>query len=189
MPDWLSEGSFTAYLILVVVGLCAALAWQRTRKKWLLGLIGIALIAAGALFSIDRAFESDREQLARKVNEMAAAVEPPRNMDKLFGNVSPDFRYGHIDKPAFREFCERAAAGRDVRELKIWDFVVGEVSRQRREAEASFRFKIEAVGVPSGAFYRCDARFRLDADNQWRLLTFKVYFLEGGDALSIPGLG
>ena len=94
MPDWLIEGDSTIILLLAVTAIIASVAWWQMRKKWLLAVAGVALVSIGVLMLLNRLFESDREQVGRKLTEMAAAVAPPRDMNKIFTHVSADFRYG-----------------------------------------------------------------------------------------------
>ena len=191
MPDWLIEGDSTIYLLLAAVGVIAAVAWWQMPKKWLLAVATVAFAMIGVLFLLDRQFESDREQIGRKLNEMAAAVTQPPDMNKIFTHVSADFRYGPADKAQFRKFCDQISRGREVREMKVWDYRVKELSKPRKRTEITFQFKVKAAGtgIPEEAFYRCDATYALDPDGQWRLLTFKVFPLTGGDSpLRVPGL-
>ncbi|MFL5330645.1 MAG: hypothetical protein ACJ8C4_17215 [Gemmataceae bacterium] len=191
MPAWLIEGDPTIILGLVVVALCAGAAWRKTRRRWLIGLATAALVFAGALVILDRLFESDREQIKRKLDEMAAAAKGPvLDLNKIFSHVSSNFAYGPHDSRAFRDFCERYSRSAEVKDVVLWDVHVADLSRADRSAHVSFQFKVHAPRDQRlDAPLLCRAEFRLDADNQWRLKTFKLYPLNMADqALSIPGL-
>ena len=194
MPDWLIEGDPTILVLLAVAAVCAGVAWWKTRQRWLIPVASLAVVLIAALIVLNFLFESDREQMVRKINEIKAAVTgPPRDFNKAFSNFSPDFSYGAHDKRGFRKFCEDHAQRNDLKEVVIWDIRVEDYSRNDRIAHVSFQFKVRAardwaMEVPM----LCKATFRLDPDkpeNQWRMAGFKIYPLNMADqAISIPGL-
>jgi hypothetical protein len=185
--DWLFEGRQTVYVVLAAAAALLLVAWWQTRKRyWLIGA-GAVVGLVGLYFLLDRLVETDREQVVRKVREMAAAVEA-RNIDGIFVHVSKEFRLGGLDKDGFRSFAEQAIRLRQVEEVEVWDFDVppayrsphesrvGGSTRQTLVAQVAFRAKPKGNGPGmEGVGYPCEARFVRDPDGQWRLLDFQVF--------------
>lgn len=190
MPDWLTEGDSTLYLVLAAAEVVLLALWWRTRKRWYaVAAAGVATIAL-LLFILDWAVESDREQVKRKLHEMAAAVAAG-HMDAIFSHISRDFRYGSVGKSEFRQFCDANRRSRNVSRMAVWDIQFGDVYRTDRRAEVEFRFKVEGNWSAGEATFDSKSEFRLDSDAQWRLRTFKVYnpIVDKNQPLSVPGLG
>src|SRR5437773_4216861 len=101
MPYWLVEGDVTLYAILASVGLVCVAVWWRTRRRKYAVVAVAAAVALLTLSLLDRLIESDREQMIRKVQEIANDVHA-RNFDRVFRHVSDDFRRGAFDKAQFR---------------------------------------------------------------------------------------
>ena len=185
MFDWLFEGDTTAYVILAAVAVLLLVAWWQTRKRyWYFGIVAfLALI--GLYFLLDRLVETDREQIERKVKEMSAGVRE-RNVDRIFANVSEQFRLNNQNRAAFRAFAEQALRRGQVTEVKTWgpqfpdDFrtkvrPTGATGPPELDA-ARVTFMVKPEGPGLGApFFRCDATFVRDPDGQWRLFTFQLF--------------
>src|SRR5262245_26338268 len=190
MPDWLVEGDTTIYALLALVGvICAALWWQTRKRGYAIAAIVIAALAL-AYFSLDRAVESDREQMIRKVREIAAAVSS-RHLDAAFAHVSDDFRRGGVDKKGFRAFADGRQRSGFVTDVVVWDIHVTEHDRVNRRGRTECYFKVHGSfgETPPGAFARII--FTLDRDGQWRVKDFD-WFLSISDSNSpmpIPGWG
>jgi hypothetical protein len=182
--DWLFEGRASVYVSLAAIALVMLLAWQQTRKRFcLIGLVA-ALGLAGLYFLLDRLVETDREQVVRKVEEMAAAVRA-RDVNALFNHVSERFSRGGMNRAHFRDAVDGALRGGIVDEVEVWDFAFPDDFRatvplpgQERPAETiRFSFKAKAKGgrVTENVGNPCEARFVRDQDGQWRLLDFQVF--------------
>ena len=190
MPDWLIEGNPTILLALIVIAFCAMAAWRKTRRRWLLALAGVAVLLAISFKALDYYFESDSEQIERKITEVAREIKQPLDIGQMFNNISPEFRYGSHDKFSFKKFCEAEIRGRQVRSFNIWAYHTDNVSRAAKLANVRFQFKVDADGIPTAGFYLCKAEFKLDPDNQWRLRTFKIFPLNAEDQeLNLPHSG
>jgi hypothetical protein len=187
--DWLFEGRQTVYVVLAAAAVVLLVAWWQTRKRyWLIGA-GAMVGLIGLYFLLDRLVETDREQVVRKVQEMAAAVKA-RNIDGIFTHVSDEFRLDGLDKASFRNSAEQAIIRlRRVEEVEVWDFHVpsdfrsphesrvGGSTRPTQVAQVGFQAKPKGKGpgLEEGVGYPCEARFVRDPDGQWRLLDFQVF--------------
>src|SRR5262245_63202812 len=90
MPTWLSDPPTSVYLIPAAVAVLSLLAAvflfpkqpklrdpkqkRSSPRKYLFIAAGVALVALLAVSLCDRLYESDREQIVRKLNEMSAGV-------------------------------------------------------------------------------------------------------------------
>ncbi len=184
MFDWLFEGRTTVYVSLAAVGIFLLLAWQQTRKRlWLIG-VGAVAVLAGLYFLLDRTVETDREQVERKVREMAAAVRT-RNTDAIFTHISDRFNRNGRDKAQFRQMVDGVLRGRQVEEVEVWDFAFPEDFRgtvtlpgdaaPSETIRVFFHAKAKGGMAPGGPGNPCEGRFVRDPDGQWRLLDFQVF--------------
>jgi hypothetical protein len=184
--DWLFEGRVAVYVALAAAGFVLLLAWWNTRRRFWLISFAVVLLLAGTYFLLDRLVETDREQIGRKLQEMAAAVQA-RNPAAIMAHVSDDFQVRGHDRATFQGFVERALRERWVDQVVVWDFFFpddfrgpaevrrgGEV-RPRQVARMSFRAKPIGGRVGENAGFPCEARFVRDPDGQWRLLDFEVF--------------
>ncbi|MFO0846330.1 MAG: hypothetical protein U0797_28800 [Gemmataceae bacterium] len=185
MFDWLFEGRLTVYLALAVAALILLGLWVRDRKRgWLFGVAALTLLAV-AYFLLDRAVETGREQIARKLHEMAAAVRA-RNTDGIFRHISDTFRLQGQNKAGFRGFVEGALRGGGVTELEVWNVQVTDDN-----GAVSLLAKPKGRLPGTDAYYLVRARFVKESDGQWRLDSFQVFnpFADTTTPLEIPQLG
>jgi hypothetical protein len=190
MPAWLIEGDPVVYLILGCVAVVCFALWWRTRKRRYAIVGAIAVLLGVAFFLLDRSFESDREQIERKTHEVAAAVQH-HDVAGAFRHISEDFHYGSYDKKGLRKFADDNVAQRNVTEMTVWGFEPGMVDRSARAAGMNFLFKVRGNWSAGAEFFRCESTWKLDADGQWRLLTFKIYdpTVNTKSPFPVPGLG
>jgi hypothetical protein len=190
MPDWLVEGDPTLYFVLACALATFGVLWWRTRKRKYAVAAGVAgLLIAGA-YLLDRAVESDREQMIRKVYEVAEAVTD-NDIDRAFRHVSDSFSKHGRDKTSFREFARDVRRRGVVDAVRVWDVAPDEVSREQRRAVVSFAFKVRGSFGETPPNYFAKVTFVLDPDGQWRVQTFDVFtpLSESKSPVSIPGWG
>lgn len=193
MFDWLLEGRISVYVSLGAVALVLLLVWVQTRERLYLYALILCGVLAGLYFVLDRAVETDREQVTRKVREMAAGVRA-RDVNAIFTHISERFNRGGVNKAAFRELVDGFLRGRRIDEVEVWDFdfrpnrLQGEQT-PAEEIRVSFMAKPKG-GVAVGEFGRCEARFVHDPDGQWRLIDFQVFnpAIDSNQPWQIPGL-
>jgi hypothetical protein len=183
--DWLFEGRAAVYVSLAAVAIVLLAAWQQTRRgKWPIGVGAVALLV-GLYFLLDRLVETDREQVVRKVQEMAAGVRT-RDANAIFRHVSERFSHGGANRARFREMVDAVLRGGVVDEVEVWGFQFAGDFRaavplpgQEARAETirvSFQAKAKGGRAPEGPGNPCEARFVRDPeDGQWRMLDFQVF--------------
>jgi hypothetical protein len=188
MPDWLVEGDTSIYALLALLGVVFVAIWWQSRKRGYAvaaGVIGVLLLG---YFLLDRLVESDREQMIRKVREVAAAISS-RNPDAAFVHVSDDFRRSGVDKKGFRNFADGRVRSGFVSEVAVWDFNVTELDRAAHRAVVECFFKVRGSfgETPPGSFVR--VVFRLDTDGQWRVQDFDWFqaTANSNSPMPIPG--
>jgi hypothetical protein len=194
--DWLFEGRLAVYLSLLAFAVVCLVAWQRTRRGVAVIAIGIVLILAGLYFMLDRLVETDREQIERKLLDMAANVQT-QNVAAIFSHVSEDFRGGSGAKERFRQFAESHLQRGDVTSVAVRDIEFPEDFRSPiqipgRQAEgARFSFRVNTHGgIAEGWQALGQARFVRDPDGQWRLFDFRLFnpVVNSNEPIAIPGL-
>lgn len=190
MPDWLIEGDVTVLTLLALAGVIFVAIWWQTRKR-AFGILAILVaLLALTLFLVDRTVESDREQIQRKVREIAAGISS-QNLDLSFSHVSNDFRRGGWDRARFRSFTDRQRQIGFVTDVSVWDIDATEINRaaRRATAETSFRVHGSFGATPPGAFVRIG--FVLDSDGQWRVRDFDWFtsMANSNTPMPIPGWG
>lgn len=190
MPDWLVEGRTVIYLLLALAFLICAVVWQRSRQR---GAAIATAILSGLLagyFLLDRAVESDREQITRKLTEITAAVSN-RDFDRAFSHVSESFQRGGVNKAGFRKFADQRRRSEFVSDVQVWDIAVPDLSRESRRALAECYFKVRGSfgETPPGAFSRIT--FTLDPDGQWRVQNFdwSISITDSNTPMPVPGWG
>jgi hypothetical protein len=182
--DWLFEGRTSVYVSLAAAAIVMLLAWQQTRKRFCLIGLAAAVGLAGLYFLLDRLVETDREQVERKVQEMAAGVRA-RDVNAIFNHVSERFSHNGMGRAQFRQSVEGLLQGGIVDDIEVWEFTFPEDFRapvslpgQETPAETirfSFRAKPKGGRVINPLDHPCEARFVRDPDGQWRMLDFQVF--------------
>jgi hypothetical protein len=190
MPEWLVEGNPTLYFLLACVLVISGALWWRTRKRQYAVAAGVAGFLIVGVFLIDRAVESDREQLIRIVNEVADAVTDG-DIDRAFQHVSKSFSRAGMDKESFRHFARDRRGHGFVTAVRMWDVTPTEVLREQRQAVVEFPFKVRGSFGETPPNYFAKVTFVLDADGRWRVQTFDIFnsLTESRSPVPIPGWG
>lgn len=173
MFDWLFEGRTTVYVVLIALVAFLLVAWWQTRKRWLLLSVAVAAGLIGLYALLDRLVETDREQIVRKVHEMAAAVNA-RDLDALFANISDQFRSPRgKTKEELRNAVKGYVDSRIVENVKVWDIVCVEApSRDGPPVRVFFRAKSEGM---RDLLADCEAVFDFDPEQGWRLRSIQLF--------------
>jgi hypothetical protein len=190
MPYWLVEGNLTLYFLLACAEVILLALWWRTRKrKYAVGAGVVALLIVG-VFVLDRAVESDREQMVRKTYEVTEAVTAG-HIDRAFERVSDSFQYGSVNKDSFRQFAMTTRQSGRVTSVTVWDVTPVEVSREARRGVVEFPFKVRGSFGETPPNYFARVTFTLDPDGQWRVKTFDIFnsLTESKSPVTIPGMG
>ncbi len=184
--DWLFEGRQSVYLVLAALAVLLGAFWAWTgfpifrerRAKpnsrrpsesglaFLPIMLAVIVLLAGCYFLMDRLVETNREQIERKLQEMARAVRA-RDADRIFSHISESFDANGRNKAAFREYV--VSNFRVVDELVVW-----EISFPDDSGKVQFNAKPRGSAIPGEAFVLVRGTFVRDADGQWRLQTFTL---------------
>lgn len=172
MFDWLFEGRTAVYIVCATLGVFMLFVWWQIRKLLLLVGVIVAVALLGLYAILDKTVETDREQLVRKVNELAAAVNA-RNEDALFENISDNFRSPRgEDKRQFRDTVANYLKAGAINNVRIWDIVCeGTPSRDHSPAHVVFSAKAESVRE---LLADCDTTFDYDSQHGWRLKSVRL---------------
>jgi hypothetical protein len=170
--DWLFEGRAAVYVVLAALAAFLFVVWWQRRKRWC--LIAVAILAAliGLYALLDKVVETDREQIVRKVQEMAAAVNA-RNLDALFVHISDQFRSrGGKSKDELRSEIKGYLDSQFIEKVKVWD-IVCEERPSRDKATVRVFFSAKAEGARDLPHTACDAVFDFTGDD-WRLQSIRL---------------
>jgi hypothetical protein len=172
MFDWLFEGHTAVYVVLITLVVFLFVVWWQTRKRWWLLGVAVAAGSIGLYALLDRVVETDREQIVRKVQEMAAAVNA-RDLDALFANISDQFRSpGGRTKEALLDDIDSYLRSRTVEKVKVWDIVCVERPSPDNSPVHVF-FSAKAEGLRE-MFADCDATFDFDPQRGWQLQSIRL---------------
>jgi hypothetical protein len=155
-----------------------------TGKGGRLALPPVALALLGLLalgtFLADRLVETRREQIGRKLVEMAGAVRA-RDAGRIFQHISEQFRHESYNRDTFRRSVESALRNNLVNEVIVWDVKVGEGGGVEFMAKPRGGVAGENVGFP------VFAEFVRDPDGQWRMRGFTVFkpYVDSKEKMSI----
>jgi hypothetical protein len=188
--DWLFEGRTAVYVVLAAAAAFLLVLWWRSRKRWCLTALGV-VVALWCLYALlNYAVETDREQIIRKINEMAARVNA-HDLDGAFEHISDDFRGpGGTTKEDLRKRANDHIKSGIVTSVDVWDVECpGAVSRERQPAEASFMVKVHGVQGVEGFFARCESTFAFDPGHGWQMKGFRLFKPQTTEEWVIPGLG
>ena len=190
MVEWLDDAR--PYIFFVLGCVCAGFcyAWWRTRRPRYAIAAGVAAIAIVGFFFLGRFFESDGQQMVRKVQEVAAAVTN-QDLVAAFANVSEDFRGHGMTKDEFKTNCQQRIAHGQVTKVLVWDLAAEDVSRANKTGVVEFRFKVIGNWGESPPNWFARAMFVLDPDGQWRIKNFEIYdsLNQSKTPIAIPGMG
>jgi hypothetical protein len=172
--DWLFEGRTNVYVMLAALALFLLLVWWQMRRRWLLMGVPIVLALIGLYALLDKWVETDREQIVRKVQEMAAAVNA-RDLDKLLAHISDHFRSPQgRDKQQLREEIAHYLQAGIVSNARVWDIVCEDrPSREQGTVRVLFSAKADTGGGPPMA--DCVADFDFDPTHGWRMRSLELF--------------
>lgn len=204
MPTFLSDPPSSLYIILGVVGvLCLVAAFvlvgksppnkdpkkkQSSSRRYLIAAAVVALVAMLGLFICDRLFESDKEQIVRKLNEMSDGVRT-RNLDLTFSHLSDKFRVQSTDKPTLRTLGDRAIQSGQVTEIRIWAIEFESFDPEGGKAVVNFRFKVIGEMMRGENQFIGEGTFVREPDGQWRAIKWRAFPFSGKkDEYPLQGL-
>jgi ketosteroid isomerase-like protein len=193
MPSFLSDPSTGLYLVLLAIVVITGAVAARHQDRPTLIRFAIALAILLALYGIDRAVESPREEAVRRVQAMAAAADA-KNPDQFVEQMADTVEYRGGDKPVLLKKTEirnspfwDTLRQQSVR-VTVWDFSRDDVKTSGDDTiEIGFHAKGEMREGMVPLYMR--ATFRKQPDGQWKLAAFGSYrFEKHEEVFAIPGL-
>lgn len=185
MPTALSDPSLSLYAILGVATVLLGIIALRRQKRS--DAINFCIPAAAliALFVIDMAVESPREQTVRKIQEMGQASRD-KKYDDIFKHVSDSFKYRSLDKKALQDKAKQAE-GQGFGGFSEYDLARSSF-RPMEDGTIEQGFRVNVKLAQDFPFY-VKGTFKKDPDGEWRLVTFKLFdAINMNDEKEIPGL-
>jgi ketosteroid isomerase-like protein len=171
-------------VLYVLLGFAAVVAFLYfTFSKRVVHLAGVpaAIGLAAVIFLVDYLIETDREQVERKVQELADAVDRA-DYDKLADLISPRF-YTPVftSKQNLVEQARRLLDPQARRKTHFWQFDTRQGSGGKTwivEGNVSASGQYGGYDV-QGWFGRIEFTFLKDPDGQWRVAKFTVTDSQG----------
>ena len=185
MPTLIADPTPTMYVVFgAMVIILGALALRRQKKSDVI-TFAVAAVVLLALYLVDRAFESPREAIVRKLAEVESSSRA-RKYDDVFNHISDNFKYRQLDKKALRERAS-IAEGYFPEGIRLWG-AGRDLFKEMTDGTIEQEFDFQPVGSPQFR-YKCVGVFKREADGEWRLITFRLYPVVGNrEEVFPPGL-
>jgi len=176
---WIVDNLGVVLLVLGIVALCFAAAWWTTRKNKLLIGLAVAIAMMPLAWGLSLYIVTDRMQLVRDVETMRDLVNAGKVEDAIQhfdDEVKVDTMQGEVTlkKSALKDLAKGNMSRYGVKRIDVWAISVEEVARPH--ATVTFLLKPQD-GEERG---RCRVGFVLAANGKWRVKTFTVETLIGG---------
>ena len=188
MSTWFTESPIWAYFLLVVVAVICVFRYVVTRQgKYLWGLPAAAALATG-FWLVDYLVETDREQVARKTQELAQAAESG-DVNRLIELFSRDFNSSIFpSREAVLAEARKYLPPGQSRSIEFWNpdikFTVAKKTIICRcNAKAGGHFGSWEQNPPHLGVL--ELTYEKDSDGQWRIRHFRV-FDTGGSEINLP---
>jgi hypothetical protein len=168
-----------AILALAVIVVWYVAAGHRHRGLFILAIVGLA----GLYLLLDILVETRREQVIRKLREMAGGVAK-RDADGVGRHIAKSFQTQGMNAAEFVDRVKAALEQRRIDELVVWDLDT-ELAEDEQTILVTFQAKPKINGVQTPHFF-CEATFVLESDGQWRMSGFKVFLVDRSKPLDLP---
>ncbi len=176
MFDWLFEGRTSVYVLFAAAAAALLYTGLQARKRSLLVACGIVAALIGVYFLLDRMVETGREQVRRKVQDLAAGVSA-RDADRVLAHVSERFSSQGRNKAAMRNYVEARLRERRIDELTVRDVTFPDTGAPAAEAELRVTFRARPQSARHGPLpeFHVEATFGRDPDGEWRMTAFQFF--------------
>ncbi len=172
MPTFLSDPPDSLYIILFILMLAGIGVWVRYRtRKALIGAgVGVGLFLL--LLLVDKLFDSPREVVVRKADEMQADFNSG-DWSKFDKHIAENFEHKGKKKKDVQEGLEFAKTNK--RKLAFWGFTRDDIEfKDSNTVIVGFDAKPE--GVDGEALHRyVKAKFVKGPNGQWQLIGFETF--------------
>lgn len=174
---WWTVDNANGIWIALALGVLAFLAffWNSGRVKYLVGA-AILVVIGLLLYALTQLTLTDRRQVRDNMEALAfgALRQNPKPFQEF---LSDDFEYGNLKKSEIAQHVIDTAKQFGVNGYKIWDWEIEELSREKGQAKALFKLRVDGQ---NGQFLAlCRGTFVLER-NVWRLKAIQMYNIMGG---------
>lgn len=169
--SWLVDNAIALYVLFGIAAVGLLLIWRNNRQAKYLAFTAGVLALIGLVWLATQLIDSDSKQLENNVNAMALAVKDGK-VDDLFKHISNDFRYKEKDRDLMYAAVQLAMAANRITDVKIKNFRVDELSRDKKFAKTWFR--VYASSKEDLPPFVTQADFVLEGD-QWKLKAMRFY--------------
>lgn len=179
----LTEDPTWIYLLLIAAGAVSGIAFFSTQRVvYLLGVPAV-LVLGGLVWLVDYLVETDREQVERKVQELAEAVNAA-DFAKIESLISPRFYTPMFtSKQHLLDNAKRYLDPQASRRTSFWQLDTRSISSGKSlvvDGNVSASGQYGGYHV-EGWFGRIELTFLKDEDGQWRIARFTVVDSQGGE--------
>ena len=179
MPTFLSDPSFSVYLILAAAFLITFAVWYANRTRRSLAALGAVVGVLAVVFLIDFLSESPREEAVRRAQAMVKAADA-RDRDGFLAHVADKVEYRGESAPVTvtREQLRNSQMWAVLEQYKphvaAWDFSRHDVQQiDDNTIEIGFLAKGEAQERQVPMYFR--AKFARQGDGQLKLVAIASF--------------
>lgn len=169
--SWILDNAFTLSILLGIAAAGLVFVWRQNRNTKVLGVAAGVVGLIALLWLLRMVIITDARQLENNVHAMAKAVMDGKT-DDLFKHVSKDFRYHETTRDELYARARRQIEGQKVADIRISNFKVEELSRDKKFAKTSFHASGSGEGFQF--FFHVETDFVLEGDT-WKLKTMRFY--------------
>jgi hypothetical protein len=186
--SWLVDNANTFYVLLGVVAAGFVVTWRFNQRVKFLGYAAGTLCVIGLLWLITVFVWTDCKQLKSNVDAMADAVVQGK-VDDLFKHISKDFVYKGMTREMLYEAARRSIKGNKISNIRITQFNVEEISRDKKFAKVKFNVTAWDAQGETPYPFTTKAEFVLEGE-EWELKTMKFFktFVDTDQEIAVPGL-
>ena len=187
MPTFLSDPSTPFYTLLGALVIILGLVALRRQKRADLVNLAIGAAVLLAVFLIDQAVDSPREEVENVVKDMGRTAQSS-DYDGVFQHVSESFNYKGKNKQAARQAAE-TARGYFPEGIRIWGLTRNGF-KEIDDSTAEQEFDAQFVNAPQTR-HRCVGVFKKE-NGVWKMTSFRLYAVVGNGStdqeVTPPGL-
>lgn len=182
--SWLVDNANGIYVLLGILAAGLVVLWRFNGRVKFLGYAAGVLVLLGLFWLLTQFVVTDAKQLESNVRAMGDAIVAG-NVDDIFKHVSNDFDYKGMNRNALYEKARAAIASHRVKDVRITQFTVAEVSRVKKFAKTRFRV---AASADREYPFITEADFVLEGKH-WKLKTMRFYDpVRSLEEVELPGM-
>lgn len=186
--SWLADNATAIYILLAIIAAGLVVVWRFNQQLKYLIYAGGVLVFLVLTWLVVTNVPSDRQQLEGNVHAMANAVVDGK-VNELLNHVSKDFKYKGLTREKLGELAQQSVQNNKVREVRITNFNLVELSRTTKIAKTSFRVSAWSADIDQPYMFMTQADFVLEGE-QWKLTTLRFYnpLVNQDQEMDLPGV-